>query len=148
MLLDRCDVRVKGGDLQLHDYVICRVEFRSVDATPTLRSTVYCLVSLGDIGGNPVQVSTNGFSLAQIGGLQELLMEWRKAHAEGRYEQGFLDFLLRRIAKFVDLEFLVEDGRMGGLSIHIGPEIRLRGRFPLDEDVLSKYFGAVLAQTD
>lgn len=147
MLLARNDVSVSGGGYQLHDYVICRLRLRSVDLAPTLNSAVYGVISLGDTGIGEVKVPTNGFSLDQIRGFREHFAEWRRVYAEGKYEQDFFDFLLRKIPD-IHLEFLVENQRMSGLLLTLGRHIQLRGRFPVDQDILSKYFGTVLESSD
>lgn len=151
MLLHSSEVSVRGGDFRLLDCVIARLELRSVDATPSVHSTIFAVLTLGDPQRQgSVPVHTNGFSLSEVSDCNALYKRWREEHACGRYEQGFLEFLLRflRPRSQFHLEFLVQNSRMHGFSLRLDRQVQLFGRFPLDADVLPVYFEAVLVPSD
>lgn len=142
---------MRGGDFRLLDCVIARLELRSVDAAPSVRSAIFAVLTLGDpLGKDAIPVHTNGFGLSEISDWNALHKKWREDHACGRYEQGFLEFLLRflRPGSQFHLEFMVDNGRMSGFSLRLDRQVQLFGRFPLDTDVLPMYFEAVLVSSD
>lgn len=150
MLLDANEILVAGGHVRLLDCVIARLDLRCTEKPPSLTSTVFAVVSLGDISAGVLPLNTTGFKLAEISGHERLHEMWRVAHAEGRYEQEFLDFLLRwiRATSEVRLLFTMDGGLIRRFSVSLGTYVELAGRFPEDQDYLQAYFGAVLTETD
>lgn len=145
MLLEHLDVSVRGGEYRIHSRVIATLSLRSLDKEPNLRSTIFALVTLGDLAtnGSVVQAHTAGFQLEEIPGYLTYHGRWYEANATHRFEHGFLDFLLHVLP--VHVEFVLEQQRIGTLVVKIGSKVELSGRFPKEVDVLSLHFGAVSA---
>jgi hypothetical protein len=145
MLLGHEEITVTSG-FRLFDYVSARIELRTVPVIgqpPSLGSTIFVLVTLGDLGsGQAIQADTNGFNLSDIPDSLELHKRWKELVGKGRIECGFFEFLLSHLrgSPEVRLEFPVRNGQVKNFVIRLGTHVELSGRFPADVDVLSKYF--------
>ena len=149
MLLSANEVIVTPGGFRLFDFVSLWLELRSIERPPSLSSTIYAVITLAG-NGNPVQADTNGFTLEGVSGYAELHKKWRGLSAQGKFEQSFLEFILRylRSEPGISLEFRVQNERMQGFVINLSDQITLAGRFPQDIDVLSAYFESIQALQD
>lgn len=153
MLLGPEEITVTSG-FRLFDYVSARIGLRTLrgtDSPPSPDSTIYAVITLGDVGsGQAIQADTNSFSLSEIPDYLTLYEGWRKRVDTGGFERRFFEYLLDHLRGHpeVRLEFPVQDGQIRKFSIRLGAHVELFGRFPVDEDVLSRYFSAVEAVQD
>lgn len=141
MLLEHQDVSVQGGEYRMHDCVFAHLDLRSVDSCPNLDSTIFAIVSLGNLSVNDsaVQAHTTGFKLSEIPNYLTYFDRWKRANAVHRFERGFLDFLLQVLPVRVEFSFCNQEP--GEVIVSIGA-VTLRGRFPQETDVLRMHFGA------
>lgn len=149
MLLSANEVIVTPGGFRLFDCVSPWVELRTIEQPPSLDSTVFAVLTLG-MSSEAVRADTNAFSLSEIPEYLGLHQRWMEFSSKGKFEQSFLEFLLRYLQgnPEIRLEFPVHDGRLKGFVLNLGDRVQLLGRFPEDVDVLPLYFERVEALQD
>lgn len=143
------EITVTSG-FRLFDYVSVRIDLqtmRGADLPPSPDSTIFAVITLGDLGSGqpPIRTETNAFSLSDIPDYVELYQKWGKLVGAGRIEYRFLEFLLSHLRgnPEVRLDFSVQEGQIKKFGVRLGNHVQLFGRFPVDEDVLSRYFSVV-----
>lgn len=149
MLLGHEEITVTSG-FRVFDYVSVRIDLRTIlgaDLPPSPDSTIFAVITLGDLGSGqpPIRTETNAFSLSDIPDYIELHQKWKNLVGAGRIECKFLGFLLSHLRgnPEVRLDFSVQDGQIRKFAVRLGNHVQLFGRFPVDEDVLSRYFSVV-----
>lgn len=147
MLLEHQDVSVQGQEYRIQSCAIVRLELQSVTTPPRLESGIFAVVTIGDFSGrDPIRIRTCPFQLTEVPNHRDYFDRWRQASARHQVEGGFLDFLLNLF--LVQVELVVQEGRLSELLVYIGTNVKLVGRFPPDDDVLGLYFGAVDTMVD
>lgn len=148
MLLEVNEISVlcdnQPGRLRLSDWVVVRLELQSIDPRLCLDSTIMATVTLGDpfLSNGSVCGHTVGFDLAEIKGCAERHERWKNLHARGKFEQGFLEFLLRCLRQDpeIHLRFSFHAEELRDFEVTLGADVKLLGVFPRDESLVANYF--------
>ncbi len=152
MLLERDELVTDPGEYQLHDfqYQYARLELSSI-GVPGIKSTWYACVSLGD-AANPrdqVKMTTVGFEMPTIGESEKSYACYKKQRGRNAHGYSYSEFLLRwlRHQSKVRVVFFVENEDIRHFAVQLD-NIVVRGRVPIDVDVLGTFFGSVLTTSD
>ncbi len=148
MLLNRSDISVTGGDVQLSDFVIPRLDLRPIETRGEI-PTAFAVLTLGSLSLT-LRTRTNAFDLTEVKDYEALRSRWRKLVSADQYDRPFLEYLLSYFLSSTEFkfEFVFEGERVTRFVVTFGRKLQLQGRFPTDVDVLATYFSSVLSVTD